>query len=279
MRNKEIAAILYEIADLLDINGEEFKPNAYRRAARILEGMSKDVEVLRSNDELKNIPGIGDAIAEKITKYLDSGTISLLERLRLQIPKSVREMLDISGVGPKTVHLLWKELGIVEVEGLKEAAETHRLSQLKGFGRKKEEKILKGIKFLKEARRRTMLGIALPLAEKIIRLMQERVSLSKIAYAGSARRMKETVEDLDFLAVSPNRGEVVKAFIGLPIVKEIVVAGETKATVILNNGLQADLRVLDEKSWGAGLQYFTGSKDHNVHLRSIAQRQGLKLSE
>ncbi len=279
MRNKEVAAVLYMIADLLDIKGEKFKPNAYRRAARVMEMMEEDIEVLAAGQKLKDISGIGEAITEKTAEYLKTGKVAVLEELRKEIPQGVVEMLDIPGVGPKTAGLVWKELGIMDVEGLKKAVQEHRLLKLKGFGEKKEAKILRGIEFLAEAKKRTPIGIALPLAEEMVALVKGSAPVINMSYAGSLRRMRETVGDLDFLAVSSKREEVVRAFTSMPFVREIVVAGDTKATVILDSGIQADLRVLDEGSWGSGLQYFTGSKDHNVHLRTIAQRQGLKLSE
>jgi DNA polymerase (family 10) len=279
MRNKELAALLYMIADLLDIKGEEFKPNAYRRAARVMEMMEEDIEVLAAGQKLKDVSGIGEAIAEKTTEYLKTGKVAVLDELRKEIPQGVVYMLEIPGVGPKTAGLVWKELGIIDVESLKKAVQEHRLLKLKGFGEKKEAKILRGIEFLAEAKKRTAIGVALPLAEEIVRLVRASAPVINMSYAGSLRRMRETVGDLDFLAVSSKREEVVRAFTSMQFVREVVVAGDTKATVILDSGIQADLRVLDEGSWGSGLQYFTGSKDHNVHLRTIAQRQGLKLSE
>ena len=279
MRNKEVAAIFYMIADLLDIKGEKFKPNAYRRAARVMEMMEEDIEVLAAGQKLKDISGIGEAVAEKTAEYLKTGKVAVLEELRKEIPQGVVDMLDISGVGPKTAGLVWKELGITDVEGLRKSVQEHRLLKLKGFGEKKEAKILRGIEFLAEAKKRTPIGVALPLAEEIVALVKASAPVIDMSYAGSLRRMRETVGDLDFLAVSSKREEVVRAFTSMPFVREVVVAGDTKATVILDSGIQADLRVLDEGSWGSGLQYFTGSKDHNVHMRTIAQRQGLKLSE
>ncbi len=279
MRNKEVAAVLYEIADLLDIKGEEFKPNAYRRAARVLEGYGEDVEVLVAEHRLRDVSGVGVALTEKITEYLTTGKISLLEELKRETPQGVVEMLGIPSVGPKTVGLVWKELGITSIEDLKNAAKGHRLMKLRGFGEKKEAKILRGIEFLSEAKKRTPLGVALPLAEEIVEFVKLNAPVIRMAFAGSVRRMKETAGDLDFLAVSSKREEAVRVFTEMPMVRDVVMAGETKATVILRDGIQADLRVLDERSWGSGLQYFTGSKDHNVHLRTVAQKQGLKLNE
>ena len=279
MRNKEVAALFYTIADLLDIKGEAFKPNAYRRAARVMEMMEEDIGVLSDTQRLKDVSGIGEAIAKKTEEYLTTGQVHVLEELRKEIPQGVVDMLDIPGVGPKTAGLVWKELGIIDVEGLKKAAQEHRLLKLKGFGEKKESKILKGIEFLAEAKKRTPIGIALPLAEEIVRLIKASAPVIDMSFAGSLRRMRETVGDIDFLAVSSKREEVIRAFTSMPFVREVVVAGDTKATVILDAGIQADLRVLDQASWGSGLQYFTGSKDHNVHLRTIAQRLGFKLSE
>ena len=279
MRNKEVAAVLYEIADLLDIKGEEFKPNAYRRAARVLEGYGEDVEVLGAEHRLKDVSGVGEALTDKITEYLTTGKISLLENLKRETPQGVVEMLAIPGVGPKTVGLVWKELGITSIEDLKNAAKGHQIMKLRGFGEKREAKILRSIEFLSEAKKRTPLGVALPLAEEIVEFVKVNAPVIRMAFAGSVRRMKETAGDLDFLAVSSKREDVVRVFTKMPMVREVAMAGETKATVILRDGIQADLRVLDERSWGSGLQYFTGSKDHNVHLRTVAQKQGLKLNE
>jgi DNA polymerase (family 10) len=279
MRNKEVAAIFYMIADLLDIKGEKFKPNAYRRAARVMEIIEEDIEALAAGQKLKEVSGIGEAVAEKTAEYLKTGKVAVLEELRNEIPQGVVDMLEIPGVGPKTAGLVWKELGITDVESLRKAVQEHRLLKLKGFGEKKEAKILRGIEFLAEAKKRTPIGVALPLAEEIVTLIKASAPVIHMDYAGSLRRMRETVGDLDFLVASSKREDVVRAFTSMPFVREVVVAGDTKATVILDAGIQADLRVLDEGSWGSGLQYFTGSKDHNVHLRTIAQRQGLKLSE
>jgi len=279
MRNKEVAAVLYEIADLLDIRGEKFKPNAYRRAARVLEGYGEDVEVLGAEHRLKDVSGVGEALTDKITEYLTTGKISLLENLKRETPQGVVEMLAIPGVGPKTVGLVWKELGITSIEDLKNAAKGHQIMKLRGFGEKREAKILRSIEFLSEAKKRTPLGVALPLAEEIVEFVKVNAPVIRMAFAGSVRRMKETAGDLDFLAVSSKREDVVRVFTKMPMVREVAMAGETKATVILRDGIQADLRVLDERSWGSGLQYFTGSKDHNVHLRTVAQKQGLKLNE
>jgi len=279
MRNKEVAAALSEMADLLDVKGELQKQSAYRWAARSIEAFGEDVERLNSEKRLKEIPGVGEAIAEKVTEYLTTGRISLLEELRSQIPRGVVGLMAIPGVGPKTTGLLWHEMGITSIDELRQAAEGHRLRRLKGFGEKKEEKILRGIRFLTESSKRIPLGVALPIAEEIVRYLEGANPDARVSFAGSIRRMKESAGDLDILAASPNRSGVIQSFTTMPNVREVVLAGDTKATVILDSGIQTDLRVLDETSWGAGLQYFTGSKDHNVHLRTIAQGMGLKLNE
>jgi len=279
MRNKEIAAALSEIADLFEVKGELQKPSAYRRAARSIEAFSEDVERLSDEKRLMEIPGVGEAIAEKVTEYLTTGKIPLLEELRGLIPSGVIGLMAIPGVGPKTTGLLWHEMGITSIDELRRAAEEHRLRRLKGFGEKKEEKILKGIRFLAESGKRIPIGIALPLAEEIVHYLKEKSPGARVGFAGSVRRMKESAGDLDILAASPSRSSIVRSFTSMPHVREVILAGDTKATVILDSGIQTDLRVLDENSWGAGLQYFTGSKDHNVHLRTIAQGMGLKLNE
>jgi len=279
MRNKEVANVLSEVADLLDINGEEFKPNAFRRAARALEGLAEDVVALKIGGKLPEVHGIGEAIAQKIGEYLDTGSIRLLEELKLEIPAGVIEMLSIQGVGPKTASRAWKELGLTSIEELRQAAESHELRKLKGFGEKRESNILRAIRFLSESKKRTPLGVALPIGEMIAEHLRINAPVIKVNVAGSLRRMRESVGDLDFLVVSNKPEDVVRVFTAMPSVKEVLAAGDIKASVLLKEGVQADLRVLDEVCWGSGLQYFTGSKDHNVHLRTIAIKQGLKLNE
>lgn len=277
MKNQEIARALYEIADMLDIKNEQFTPRAYRWAARVIEELPEDLEKIRKRGELTGLQGIGKNIAKKIGEYLDSGKISLHERLRTEIPQGVLDILAVPGMGPKKAGLLYRERGISSLDELEKAARERRIRRLRGFGEKTEKNILKGIEMLKRTKGRMLLGEALPIAEEVVESLRSKVE--KISVAGSLRRMKETVGDIDILAVSENPKVVMDAFSNLPQVEDVVLKGKTKTTVYLEGDLQADLRVVESGSFGAALQYFTGSKDHNIHLRSIAQRMGLKINE
>lgn len=277
MKNQEIARALYEIADMLDIKNEQFTPRAYRWAARVIEELPENLEKIRKRGELTGLQGIGKNIAKKIGEYLDSGKISLHERLRTEIPQGVLDILAVPGMGPKKAGLLYRERGISSLDELEKAARERRIRRLRGFGEKTEKNILKGIEMLKRTKGRMLLGEALPIAEEVVESLRSKVE--KISVAGSLRRMKETVGDIDILAVSENPKVVMDAFSNLPQVEDVVLKGKTKTTVYLEGDLQADLRVVESGSFGAALQYFTGSKDHNIHLRSIAQRMGLKINE
>jgi DNA polymerase (family 10) len=277
VKNPEIARILYEIADMLDIKNEQFTPRAYRWAARVLEELPEDLEKIRKRGELTGLQGIGKNIAKKIEECLDSGKISLHEKLKKEIPQGVIDILAIPGMGPKKAGLLYREKGISSLDELERAARERRIRRLRGFGEKTEKNILKGIEMLKRTKGRMLLGEALPIAEEVVESLRPKVE--KISIAGSLRRMKETVGDIDILAVSDNPKTVMDAFSNLPQVDDVVLKGKTKTTVYLEGDLQADLRVVESGSYGAALQYFTGSKDHNIHLRSIAQRMGLKINE
>jgi len=281
VRNEEVIALLYTLADVLEIRGDEelFKILAYRRAARSLEDLAEDVEQVRREGRLRRVPGVGEAIAEKIEEFLSTGRLEYLERITDGFPRGLLEMLRIPGLGPKKVQALWRELRITTVDELREACEKHRVSHLKGFGERTEEKILAGIKLVREASGRRLIAEAWEVAEQVVAHLREHPAVARVAAAGSFRRMKETVGDLDFLVLSSRPADAAKAFTAMPLVQEVVASGDTKSTVLFQGGLQADLRVLEARSWGSGLQYFTGSKDHNIHLRTIAAAKGLKLSE
>ena len=283
MRNAEVAALLYEIADLLEMKGEDrFRPIAYRRAAREIEALPEDVEKLWRQGgvaRLRQVPGVGEAIAGKIDQYLREGRISALEDLRTQFPRGLVEVMRLRGLGPKRASILWQKLGITDIGDLKRAAETRQIRRLRGFGEKTEQGILDAIKLHEEGQSRTLLAVAFPLAEEIVAYLHDHAPIERAAVAGSLRRMRETVGDLDILVTSADPPAAIRAFTGMPRVKEVVLAGGTKATVILDARIQADVRVLEPGSWGAGLQYFTGNKDHNIHLRSMAIERGWKLDE
>lgn len=279
MKNLELSRIFYEIADLLDLQEEAFKPEAYRRAARTLESMSRDVEEVWRAGELDQLPGVGKAIGAKIEEYLETGIVAYHERLKAEIPPGVVAIMKIPGVGPKTAKRFYQELGLTSVEELKAAAAAGRIQGLKGLGPKKVENILRGIELKAATAGRTLLGRALPRAESIVDHLRGNAPVSQIVIGGSLRRRKETVGDIDLLATAEDHAAVMEAFVAMPIVREVLLKGDTKSTVILDDGMQADLRVLDDESFGAALQYFTGNKDHNIRLRSRAIDRGLKLNE
>lgn len=280
MRNAEVAGVLYDISELLEIKGENiFKVRAYAKAARAVEGMTEDIEEVAARGKLTEIPGIGESIAEKIKEYLKTGRIEQYKELLMQVPVELHELLKIPGVGPKTAQLLHDKLGVKNVDDLERAAKQHRIRRLAGFGVKKEENILSAIERYRQRSTRISLGTALPLARKIVEFLKKSGVIDRIEPAGSLRRKKETVGDIDILATSNDPRAAIEAFVHLPLVKKILGQGITKATIVTRDAIQIDLRIIEEKSFGTSLQYFTGSKEHNIKLRDIARLKGLKLSE
>ncbi len=280
MRNAEVAELLYNISELLEIKGENpFKIRAYAKAARAIEGMTEDIEKVASEKRLKDIPGVGESIAEKIEEYLKEGKLEFYEELKKQVPRELHELLKVPGIGPKTVQFLYREFGIKSIGELEDAAKHHRLRRLRGFGETKEENILKAIERHRQRSTRIPLGTALPLVEEILEHMKKSGAIENIEPAGSLRRRKETVGDIDILATSGDAEAAIEAFVRLPLVKDVIGKGLTKATVVTKEAIQVDLRIVEGKSFGTSLQYFTGSKEHNIKLRDLARQQGLKLSE
>jgi len=279
VKNQEIARIFYQIADFLDIQGVAFRPNAYRRGARIIEELQEDVAKIKQRGELTGIQGIGKNLANKIGEYLKTGEIGLHNRLKREVPPGLLDIISVPGLGPKTAGYLYKEKGISSLEELEKAAKERRLRQMKGFGQKTEENVLKGIEMLKRMKGRILLGEALPIAQEIIEEIESKCKVERICVAGSVRRMKEAIGDIDILVVSEDPGKTMDVFSSISGVQDVIVKGRTKTSVYLKDGLQADLRVVDLDSYGAALQYFTGSKDHNIHLRKIAQKMGYKVNE
>ncbi len=284
VRNDDVAQALYEIADLLELTSDEdrFKPISYRRAARGVESLAEDIEELARQGRLDQIPGVGKSIAAKIKQLLAEGKIDELERLRAQFPPGLMEIMRIPDIGPKTARRLFAELKVTSLDGLRKAAEAGRLRKLKGFGEKTEQNILKGIGLVESAKGRHLLSTVLPVAEMIVEHLKNNAPVDQVAFGGSVRRMKESVGDCDILATTTDAAAVTKAFLGFSMIQDVVMSGDTKSTVVVNVGgerLQVDLRVLEPRSWGSGLQYFTGNKDHNIKLRTMAQKQGLKLNE
>lgn len=279
MKNQNIAKIFNEIAELLELKGENaFRIRAYRRAAQNIDGLSKDVASL-SDEELTSVPGIGKDLAGKIREYIETGRIAKHEELKKEIPGGVLDLLRVPGLGPKKAKQFYDALKIKSVDELEVAIKSGRLKGLPGIQAKTEENILQGIALLKRGAGRKPLGRVLPLAEDIIRRMRESVPVEKIEVAGSIRRMKDTVKDIDILATSKRPAAVMDAFVKLPYTARVLALGETKSSIITDDGIQVDLRVVEEDSFGAALQYFTGSKQHNIKLRELAVRAGLKLNE
>ncbi len=281
MRNKEVAEKFYELAKMAELAGENpFKVRAYVEAARRIENLTVPIEELAAQDKLTQIKGIGASIAEKIKQYLNTGKIEKLEELKKKIPETLFEIEKIPGMGAKRAKILYEKLGIKTVEDLKHAAEKGLIRTLPGFGEKTEKKILEGLNSMKDKTvDRILLGIALPLAEGIVEKLKENSPVDKILICGSIRRMKETIGDIDILVTSKNPGKVMDAFVNLPEVKEILIKGETKTSILTFENLQVDLRVVEPGSFGAAIQYFTGSRQHNIHLRELAIKKGLKINE
>lgn len=281
MRNKEISEKFYELAAYLEILGEmRFKINAYIEAARRIENLPIPIEEIAKQGKLTEIKGIGEGIAKKIIQYLETGKIDKLEEVKSKIPQTLIELLNIPGVGPKGAYTLYKKLGIKNVDDLKKAALEGKIRELDGFGPKKEENILKGLEEAKKKEvRRINLGIALPLAEYVKQNLIKGATIDKIEICGSIRRMKETIGDIDILVTSKNSNQVMDYFTNMEIVKEVINKGDTKSTIITPEGIQIDVRVVEPISFGAAVQYFTGSKQHNVKIRELAIKKGLKVNE
>jgi DNA polymerase (family 10) len=265
----------------MEIKGENrFKVLAYRRAAENITALGRDINDIQQAGELSDIPGIGQAIHDKIEELLTTGQMSFWEKLSAEVPPSLSELLEINGMGPKTVKLLWQELGVTSMAQLKEVAEAGQLSQLPGLGKKTETNILAGIAAL--ARRETdrfRLDVAYETAMGIIDVLRELPAVQRIEPAGSLRRFAPTIGDLDILVATEQPEPIMEAFRQLPNVEAVLGSGPTKTSIRFLNGLQADLRCLEPQHWGAALQYFSGSRAHNVRIREMAQRRKLSLNE
>ncbi len=280
MKNKEISSLFEKMADILEFKGENaFKISAYRRAARVIAELPQDLEEFNRKGKLRDIPGVGEGIAKKVKEYLETGRMSKYEQIQKGIPEDLLEMLAIPGMGPKTLALIHKARDIRSLKELEQALKEGTLRDLPGMGPKKEENILRGIALRRQIGKRIPLGVAIPLVDEIVQEMKKRTRIARIFPAGSLRRMKETIGDIDILAEGRNGRRIIKAFTQMPQVQEILAAGDTKGSVIVEGGLQVDLRVVPSISYGAALQYFTGSKAHNIRLREIAKTKGMKISE
>jgi len=308
MRNSEIAKIFYDIANYLEMEGVTFKPYAYQKAALALESLGKKVEDIYKEGglkALKEIPGVGESIAEKIEEYIKTGKIRYYQKLKKKLPLNLGELTAVEGMGPKKVKILYQKLRIKNLKDLEKAAKTHKIAPLFGFGEKTEKNILEGIKFLKRSKGRFLLGDIMPVVNEILEKLKSLREVKKISVAGSVRRMKETIGDVDILVVSKNlhshtkreqgtKGakinkvssrygvgarKVMDFFVSLPDVVKVWGKGTTKSSIRVKDGFDIDLRVVPEKSYGSALQYFTGSKEHNIVTRKIAMTKGLKLNE
>ncbi len=279
--NDTVEAVLLEYADLLSISsGDPFKPRAYEKAARAVGGYHADVSELDLKGILE-IPSVGRSIAEKVEEFLSTGTIEALDELRAKIPGGVRQMMSVPGLGPKKAMALYTELGISNVEELLRAVDAGQLSDLKGFGSKTADNIRAGITRLRESGDRVQVNVALDLAESLLAELEGLKGVKRSAYAGSLRRMAETIGDVDLLVAASEKDApaIMETFTNLPQAERVIAHGDTKSSFISTLGPQVDLRVVPLEVWGAAMIYFTGSKAHNIRIREMAVRQGLKLSE
>lgn len=299
MINQELAKIFNEISLYFEMDGVSFKPpargrnsskidttrfrrQAYEKAAINLEALTEDVRNLYSRggrEALEEIPGVGKNIADKIIEYIKAGEIKEYEKLKKKIPVNINELISVEGIGPKGISYLYKKLKIKNLKDLERAAKSKKIRNLPGFGEKKEQNILEGIEFLKRSKGRFLLGEILPRVHEIISRLKKLKEVKQISEAGSVRRRRETIGDVDILITSPNPKKVIDFFVAMPGVVKIWGKGPTKASIRLSDGFDVDLRVLPDRQFGSALQYFTGSKEHNIVLRKIAIDNGLKLSE
>ena len=280
MKNKEISGILFKISELLNISNEnKFKIRAYERAAQEIESLASPIEdIIKSGTKL---PGIGDGLTEKIREYLDTGKIKYLDELESQLPEGLLQIIQVPGVGPKKAKLLFDKLGITGVDKLYEFAKAGKLRELPGFGEKTEQNILSGIEFRQKTKGRILLDEADGLADAIISRLKKNRAVKQISAAGSLRRKKETIGDIDILCAAEkgNEEKIIDEFTRLPEVSKVSAKGTAKSSIITRSGIQADLRVVDSSQYGAAMQYFTGSKEHNVLLREYAVRKGYSINE
>ncbi|WP_126446544.1 DNA polymerase/3'-5' exonuclease PolX [Sulfuricystis multivorans] len=281
IHNADIAAIFTEIADLLEIEGANpFRIRAYRNASRIVGEWSRELRTLvERGEDLTRLPGIGEDLAAKIREIVETGKCRALEKLRQELPPAITELLHIPGLGPKRVRTLWHELDIQTLEQLARAARDGRIRTLPGFGTKTEANILQAVEQHLSQSKRLKLAIAAQYAGSLLTWLKGAKAVEKIEIAGSFRRARETVGDLDILIATRDPAAVMRRFTAYEEVRDVLAAGETRGSVVLKSGLQVDLRVIEPEAWGAALLYFTGSKAHNIVLRKLAQELGLKLNE
>ncbi|MCL4451868.1 MAG: DNA polymerase/3'-5' exonuclease PolX [Candidatus Thermoplasmatota archaeon] len=280
MINEELAEIFGEMADIEEIEGNRWESLAYRKVSANITALGEDIREIYKRNELRKIDGVGSAIEKKIQQYIQDGKIDTYEKLKQKYPVDFRNLRKIQGLGPKKIGALFVNLGVTDIESLKRAIDAHKVAGLPGFGEKTEANLLKGIQvYSRSGASRILLGRAYGDIESLRSYLESTGLFDSLIIAGSARRMRESIGDLDILASSTRRKEAADAFINSEFVSGVVVSGESKITVNLKLGITCDLRFIDADSIGAALQYFTGSKDHNVHLRDLAIFRGLKLNE
>ncbi len=280
VKNREVAAVLYEMAELLELQAENrFKIIAYSKAARAIESLQEDIVKVCQEGRLEAIPGVGKAIAAKVEEYLQTGQIQAHQELLAKTPPGLAQLLQISGLGPKTIAMLHEKLGVSSLDDLEAAAREHRIRRLPRMGPTREGNILRAIERYKKRSTRILYSAAEPAVQQIMSYLQGLEGIEHITAAGSFRRAKETVGDIDILATASRPEEIVAAFVRMPLVEEVLARGPTKASVVVRDTIQVDLRIVEHRSFGTVLQYFTGSKEHNVRLRQIALDRGYSLSE
>ena len=279
MENQKVAKILNEIADMLEMKGVAFKPRAYRKAAQTVQSLSKDIRDVKEEGKLAALPGVGQSIADKIVEILETGKLTYYEQLKKDYPLDFEALLSIEGMGPETVKLLYEKLKVKNLEDLENAARQHKIRKIKGLGEKTEQNILENIDRTKGETERKLLGYVLPVAEELKAKLKGFSGLGKIEIAGSLRRKKETIRDIDILVTSSEPKELMDYFTSLDGVEKVVAKGKTKSTVRLKEGLECDVRLVEEEAFGSALVYFTGSKQLNIEMRKIALKKDLKLNE
>ncbi len=283
MKNALVAKILYEIADLLDMQGVQFKPQAYRKAARTIASLPSSIEEVYSEGKLDELPGVGVNIAKKIAEIIETGSLKYFEELKKNTPIDFESLLAVEGLGPKTVQLLYKKLGIKSLDDLELAAKQHKIRTIKGLGPKIEENILDSIDLARRKKERVLLFLALTTAETIRDQLKESLATNQnegeVEVAGSVRRMRDSIGDIDILASSNQPSGIADFFTSMSDVRKVLEKGETKCSILLNDDVQVDLRLVKPESFGSALMYFTGSKDHNIAMRNISIKKGYKLNE
>lgn len=281
MINQDIAGIFFEMADILELQNVQWKPRAYRQAARAIDGLEEDVSVIYKKGGLKlleQIPGVGEHIAGKIVEFIETGKVRAFDKLKRSVSSHVMVLVKVPGMGPKKLKKLNQVLNIRTIAQLEKACRQHKVARLPGFGEKSEQDILDGIVLFRKSKGRIPLKKAHVIAGRVIGFLKKNRFVRRISVAGSLRREKSLIRDIDILVSSTKPANVIDFFVSFPNQK-VLAKGPTKATIVLKDGFQVDLRVLPPESWGAGLFYFTGSKNYNIEMRRVAIKKGFKLSE